>query len=291
MKESNEKDSVTRFLFELSQVRGEAASLSNSVRDALATKAYPHALAVLVGEALTAAALLADTIKIDGSLILQLQGDGMVDTLVAQATDKGELRGLVHWNDRFVPDASFSELLGNGRLVMTIDGEDKQRYQGVVEIIGESLSESIEAYFQQSEQLATRLWLACDGSQAGGLLLQQMPESKHLSNDWHHLVTLASTISGRELVELNSNEVIHRLFHQEELRVFDAKKVSFHCSCSRKKIENVLLQLGKAELDDIVEQDGEVKVDCEFCNLSYQFDAVDISSLFLANKEAPLTTQ
>jgi len=291
MNQENNKDCVTRFLFELSQVRGEVASLSKSISEALATKEYPLTLAVLVGEALTAAALLADTIKIDGSLILQLQGDGMVDTLVAQATDKGELRGLVHWNDRFQADASYSELLGTGRLVMTIDGEDKQRYQGVVEISGESLAESIEAYFQQSEQLATRLWLACDGSQAGGLLLQQMPESKSISNDWQHLVTLASTISDQELVELETNEVIHRLFHQEELRIFDSKRISFRCSCSRKKIENVLIQLGKAELDGIIEQDGEVKVDCEFCNLSYQFDTVDISSLFLANTDTPLVTQ
>ncbi len=291
MKNNNGKDSVTRFIFELCQVRGEVASLSNSISDALATKEYPHSLAVLVGQALTAAALLADTIKIDGSLILQLQGDGMVDALVAQATDKGELRGLVHWNDRYLPDASFTELMGKGRLVMTVDGEDKQRYQGVVEISGESLAKCIEAYFLQSEQLATRLWLACDGHQAGGLLLQQMPESKSLTNDWHHLVTLANTINEHELVELGPNDVVHRLFHQEELRIFEPNNVSFQCSCSRKKIENVLIQLDKAELDGIVEQDGQVNVDCEFCNLSYRFDSVDISSLFLANTDTPSRTQ
>jgi len=287
MSQKDTEDGVCRFLFEHSQVRGEAVSLVDTVADAISRKDYPPSLAELIGEALAAVALLADTIKIDGSLILQLQGDGMVDTLVAQATDKGELRGLAHWNDRFNENAGFNELLGNGRLVMTIDGEDDQRYQGVVEINGNNLAECIEAYFMQSEQLATRLWLGCDGKRAGGLLLQQMPESSTLADDWHHLVTLASTLTMQELVGLPSSEIIHRLFHEEELRVFDPSSVTFHCSCSRRKIENVLLQLGKTEVDTIVAQDGEVKVDCEFCNLSYQFDAVDISALFLATAQSP----
>ncbi len=291
MKIKGAEDSVHRFLFEQSQVRGEAASLSLSLQHALATKPYPPQLSSLMGEALTAAALLADTIKINGSLILQLQGDGMIDTLVTQATDKGELRGLVHWNDSLVPDASFKSLVGKGRLVMTIDGEDNQRYQGVVEIEGDSLSECIEAYFRQSEQLATKLWLGSDGERAGGLLLQQMPEATSLTNDWHHLVTLASTLSEGEMIGLSGAEMIHRLFHQEEMRVFDPNPVVFRCSCSREKIENVLIQLGEQEVGKIVEQDGEVKVDCEFCNLSYQFDSVDVSAIFHATVWGPETTQ
>ena len=286
----SELDSVHRFLFEKSQVRGQVARLRESLGAVLATKDYPSPYRSLLGEALAAVALLADTVKIDGSLILQLQGDGPVNTLVAQATDAGELRGLVHWNDMPDEGATFVEMMGSGRLVMTIDGEDNQRYQGVVEIGGGSLAEAIEIYFSHSEQLPTRIWLGCDGTSAGGILLQQMPESAGLSNDWDHLITLTNTISTDELVSLLPAQIIHRLFHLEDVRVFAPGDVHFHCSCSREKIEAVLIQLGQEEVMRIAEDDGEVRVDCEFCNFSYGFDAIDISALFLATNESPEQT-
>jgi len=261
-------DSCHRFLFDQGRIRGEVVHLSSSLKEALARKDYPPALASLLGQALTAVALLADTIKMDGSLILQVQGNGPVNTLVAQATDNGELRGMVHCPEDIDQAGSYRE---------------------------DSLAETIDAYFIRSEQLATRIWLASDGVQAGGILLQQMPQADteefFQENQWQHLVTMTETVTHRELAELAPQQLLHRLYHQEEVTLYPAAPLYFHCGCSRDKIEAVLIQLGQIEIEQIVIQEGLVRVECEFCNRAYQFDAVDISTLFMATNQPPSLRQ
>jgi len=288
-------DSCHRFLFDQGRIRGEVVHLSSSLKEALARKDYPPALASLLGQALTAVALLADTIKMDGSLILQVQGNGPVNTLVAQATDNGELRGMVHCPEDIDQAGSYRDFVGDGRMVITIDAAGNERYQGVVSIEGDSLAETIDAYFIRSEQLATRIWLASDGVQAGGILLQQMPQADteefFQENQWQHLVTMTETVTHRELAELAPQQLLHRLYHQEEVTLYPAAPLYFHCGCSRDKIEAVLIQLGQIEIEQIVIQEGLVRVECEFCNRAYQFDAVDISTLFMATNQPPSLRQ
>lgn len=279
-------DCCQRFLFNEGSVRGQIVRLNPSLLGALDTKSYASEVQTLLGEALTAAGLLADTIKLEGSLIMQVQGDGPISTLVAQATDRGELRGMAHGAEDIPPQVDFRGLLGDGRMVITIDAKGNERYQGVVSLEGQSLSEAVEAYFAQSEQLPTRIWLASDGHQAGGLLLQQLPGDED-ADQWHHLVTLSNTITPEELMQLSPMELINRLYHQEAMSVFASKPLTFHCSCSREKIEAVLLQLGQEDIEDLVEESGIVNVQCEFCNENYKFDAVDVSALFIATNSEP----
>ena len=262
-------------------------TLTKSLKNALEHKSYPPTLSSLLGQGMTAAALLADTIKMEGSLILQVQGDGPVDTLVAQATDDGDLRGLVHCNTDVAQISGFRELVGDGRIVMTIDATGNERYQGVVALEGSELSQAIESYFEQSEQLPTKVWLASNGRCAGGILLQRIPGQRSESAQWDHLVTLTNTVTDAELTHVNPLDLIHRLYHQERITVYEPETLRFRCGCSRGKIESVLLQLGQSEIEQIAEESGEVSVECEFCNRQYGFDAVDISALFMATNELP----
>ncbi|MGB5706695.1 MAG: Hsp33 family molecular chaperone HslO [Arenicellales bacterium] len=281
------RDSCHRFIFDDSGIRGQIVSLSSSVKIALEHKNYPAPLSSLLGQAMTAAALLADTIKMEGSLILQVQGDGPAHTLVAQATDDGDLRGMIHYTEGVIEGNDFRGLVGDGKLVLTIDASGSERYQGVVAIEGGSLAEAIEFYFDQSEQLPTRVWLSSSGQRAGGIMLQKIPGENEERFRWDHLVALTHTVTDTELIELDPVDLIQRLYHQESVTIYQPVMLRFRCGCSRGKIESVLLQLGQSEIEQIAENSGEVSVECEFCNQKYDFDAVDISALFRATTAVP----
>lgn len=271
-------DILQRFLFEDTGVRGVMVSLDATLRAVLDRHEYPPAIGGPLGEAMVAAALLGSTIKFEGSLILQVQGDGPVHMLVAQFTSEGHLRGLARWQGD--PQAA-DGLFGDGRLVITIEpGKGKESYQGIVALEGAQLANSIDTYFALSEQLPTRVWLAADASRAVGMLIQELPREEHDPEIWNTVVHLASTVTSRELLQLPAAEILHRLFHEEDVRIFEPEPLSFRCTCSRHRIEEVLVALGYDEVHDTLREQGSIKVDCEFCNQHYEFDAVDIEALF-----------
>lgn len=275
-----ETDQLVRFLFDKVGVRGELVRLDASFKALLKHHDYPPQVAIQLGEAISAVTLLAATVKLDGALIMQVEGDGPLSMLVAQATSDSTVRGLAHYTDDLANESGFGELVGRGRMVMTIDAEGSERYQGIVELHGDSLADSIKEYFTRSEQLPTRLWLASDGQSTAGLLLQAMPSGHCSEIDWEHLIMLAETLSNDELLELQFETILHRLFHEEIIRLFDAEPVAFRCSCSRAKIESALLGLGRDELNSLLDEQGVVKANCDFCRASYEFDAVDVAALF-----------
>lgn len=274
----NEQDSFRRFLFENIGVRGEWVRLDTSWQAVLARHPYPPAVAHQLGQALAAVVLLSSTIKFKGSLILQTQSQGPLHTLVAQATHQRTIRGLAQWRDK-VQGSRLAEVFGPGRLVLTIQNENSEPYQGIVGLEGSNLAEAIESYFSRSEQLATRLWLAADGERAAGLFIQELPTHHGLSADWDRVALLADTVSPSELLELPCEGLLYRLFHEETVRLFEPDRVTFRCSCSRKRIEAVLRQLGQAELEAILRERGLIEVMCEFCNHPYRFDGVDVHAL------------
>lgn len=278
---TTDTDLLQRFLFEGAGVRGEFVRLNSSFKALLDNHDYPPAIARQLGKALSSVALLSATIKLDGSLILQVQGDGPMHTLVAQADSNEAIRGLARWEgDAANPDMTLSELAGKGRIVMTIDARGSERYQGIVELHGDSLAETLREYFVRSEQLPTRIWLASEGDLAAGLLLQKLPEGHGAEEAWEHLVTLSDTITDEELLELPFSELLRRLYHQEDVRLYEAEPVVFRCSCSREKIERVLLGMGRNEAESILAEEGEIRADCEFCFSKYRFDKVDVAALF-----------
>ena len=265
--------------------RGELVQLDAAWRSILSRSDYPPAVARLLGETAVAAVLLAATLKIDGKLTLQVRGEGDVHLLVMQVTSERELRGLARWHGEV--EGEGLALMGEGRLVMTIETARGERYQGIVPLEGENLAQALEGYFERSEQLPTRLWLESSSECAAGLLVQKMPghDTRQDDEDWNRVVALSQTITRDELLELPAETLLHRLYHEEDRRVFEPEPVRFACSCSRERVAEMLRSLGQAEVESIVADQGRVEVHCEFCNAGYTFDSVDAAALFVESPQ------
>src|SRR5690554_6686691 len=220
-------DHLYRFIFEHENVRGEIAHLDDAYQAVLARGDYPPVLQRLLGQAMAAAALLASTIKFRGSLIMQVQGDGPLTLLVAQATSRGGLRALARWEGELDEQADVGELCRNGRLVITIDPDNGERYQGVMPLERGTLAGAIDFYFLTSEQLPTRVWLTADGTRAAGMLVQRLPGESGDKDAWNRAEKLAETITDDELLQLSAPEIIHRLYHEEDIRLFDPSPFHF----------------------------------------------------------------
>jgi len=274
-------DQIFRFLVDHTPIRGQLISLDTSWQKCYQQSDASEYAKSLLGNALAAVTLLASTLKFDGNLTLQIRGQGAIHLLVAQATNDRTIRGLVRQSGEIEnSDATLKEIFEADKIVISIDNGKGKPHQGIVPLTGSSLSEALEAYFEHSEQLPTRVWLACDESSASGLLLQKLPGELEDKDSWNRLTQLASTITDQELLELDENEILHRLFHEESIRLFDAEPVRFQCGCSRNKISNMIKSLGKSEADDILTEQGKIQISCEFCNASYEFDSVDVKQLF-----------
>lgn len=282
-------DHLYRFLFEHVNVRGEIVHLRDAYQDVLTRRDYPPAVRDLLGRAMAATALLGSSIKFRGSLSLQIQGkgEGALSLLVVQATSQGGLRALARWEGDIPPQASLAELCPDGHLAITIDPDEGDRYQGIVALEGESLALTLDNYFQNSEQLPTRVWLVADHEQAAGMLIQRLPGEVDDDDAWDRVEALTSTITNEELLGLRATDIIHRLYHEEDIRLFDPVPFHFQCSCSRERVSDVLRSLGQEEVRDILEEQGRVEVHCDFCNQGYEFDAVDAERIFLASQDAP----
>lgn len=276
-------DEIVRFIFDHTDIRGEWVQLEQSYQDCLANHHHAPPVRRLLGEFMAAAALLSATLKIDGSVILQVRGDGEIPLIMAEAGSDNTLRAIAHAAGHAVSD-DFRALLGrDSRLIITIDRKGGQRYQGIVPLDGTDLAECLAHYFRQSEQLPTQLWLSADGNRAAGLLLQELPsraEPEQRAQQWQHLTTLAATTTPTELLGLPAETLLHRLFHQESLRLLRRDALEFRCSCSQARTEAMLASLGRAELDDILREQGHIEVTCEFCNQQYRFAPAAVAELF-----------
>lgn len=289
------QDFVRRFLLDGTAVRGEIVSLDDCWRQIASRHDLPRAALETLGELSAAAVLLSATLKFDGSLIMQIHGDGPIALMVVECRSDGRLRATVkeREGELIPPDARLGELVnreGRGRFAVTLDprirNENRQPWQGIVPFEGNSVAEVLEHYMQRSEQLPTRLWLAAGPERASGLLLQQLPTEGGRDvpvtdpDAWNRMEKLADTLERSELLELPPAELLNRLFWDEPLRGFDPRPVYFGCGCSRAKVAGMLKMLGVAEVEDILSEREPVEVRCDFCNQAYQFDAVDCAALF-----------
>ncbi|MEC9340528.1 MAG: Hsp33 family molecular chaperone HslO, partial [Pseudomonadota bacterium] len=250
-------------------------------RETLARHHYPLALANLLGELMAAAALLAASIKNEGRLIMEIRGDGAVHLATGECSRNGTMRGLVRWREPLV-EGSLADMVGNGQLLVTTEGrEPEQRYQGVVSLEAGSIGGALEHYFERSEQLATRLWLAADRDRAAGLLLQRLPGGVDSDDDaWNRVVHLAATLTAPELLSTDPQTLLLRLFHQERVRVQQAAPLRFGCQCSAQRVGNMLRGLGEAEVMDILDSEGRIEVTCEYCNQRYEYGEPEARALF-----------
>lgn len=291
-----DRDTLRPFIIENTDIRGEWVHLDESWQELLGSSKYPAAVRQILGEAAAAVCLLAATIKFDGSLILQINGTGPINMLVVQATSDGHIRGLAQIDEQAEAQQSGSripDLFGQGQIVISIVTEkDNERYQGIIVLQGDTLAQCLDDYFKQSEQIPTRIYLTSDDSSAAGLLIQQLPgkdtsdeplisdPKDDNSDSWAKASNLTNTLTSVELLTLDINTLLHRLFHEDDLRLFDGSNISYQCSCSREKIESTIRSLGKAEVIEIIDEQEKIEIHCDFCNTLYSLDAIDIEGIF-----------
>lgn len=276
-----EHDSLERFVFEDAPIHGRIVHLDATWRAVLERRAYPEPVRELLGEFMAAAALLTAMLKFDGRLIMQVQSNGPVRLMVVECSSERAMRALAQWHGEVTP-MPFSQLLGHGRLVITIDPQQgKERYQGVVELEGDSIAQVLESYFKRSEQLDTRLWLASDTECAAGMILQRLPDQESEDTDaWDRAAHLGSTLTREELLSLPAKDILHRLYHEEDIRLFQRVPVSFRCTCTRNSVERALHIMGEDEVRSILAEKGKVDIDCEFCGSHFELDTIEIEQLF-----------
>ncbi|WP_395338667.1 Hsp33 family molecular chaperone HslO [Ningiella sp. W23] len=285
-------NTLTRFLFDNRSIRGEIVQLQESFQAVLDSYHYPPAIASLLGELMAAASLLTATLKFKGELALQVQSEGILKYAVINGTHEQKLRGVARW-DESVKDipTEFSKLFQKGALAITLAPADGERYQGIVALDKDNLAACLEDYFLQSEQLLTKVYLATDlqkDARAAGLLLQIVPQTSETvqssdNPDFEHLSVLADTVKEDELLKLAPQTLIHRLFHEEDIRLFEAQTVTFECDCSKARSANALRNISKSELLQIINEDGSIKMNCQFCHSEYRFDQVDVENIHADN--------
>jgi molecular chaperone Hsp33 len=275
-------DQSRRFLFEQADIRGETAHLDAVYREILALHQYGVGVSRLLGEFLAAAVLLSTNLKFEGKLILQVRSEGQIPLLMVESDHNLQVRGIARGAQQAISNDN-EELLRNGQLAITIDPANGQRYQGIVPLQQGSFAKSLDAYFEQSEQLKTRIWLAANGRQAGGLLLQELPpqvthDQLLRLNQWEHVCSLAATVKYAELLELRSEQLLYRLYHEDPMRLFEPSPIRFRCTCSRERTRSVLATLNPAELQELLAEPDGITMECEFCNQVYRFNREDLSA-------------
>jgi molecular chaperone Hsp33 len=279
-------DSSTRFVFVDADVRGNIVRLGDSFKQMTAPHDYPREVQELLGEFLAAALLLSDTIKFEGRLTLQANGQGNIRLLMAEATHEGAVRGIAQLEEaapaNAFKDKNLLQLLSDGKLsggtlTVTVEARGRERYQSIVPLLGETLAECLESYFQQSEQLNTFIRLSADSTQASGVLIQQLPvqmeqDLAQRADRWQTIRVLAGTITGAELMAEANSVLLQHLFVDENIQMFGETSVRFQCSCSEQRMAGALVSLGELELASLFEERQTLALTCEFCGAHYNID-------------------
>ncbi len=275
------KDAVIPFVFESLPVRGALVQLETTWQRMQRDHDYPGPVTDVLGHSAAATALIAQSLKFDGTITFQINSNGPLSMLVMQSTDDLDLRGMASAQD-IDGSMAFADLVAGARCAVTVDsGAMEQPYQGIVEISPDSLAASLENYFARSVQVPSHLHLEGDDVKCGGILLQQMPEeSPTLEDDWRRLGLLVKTLRTEDLAQGASHELLHKIFAEDDVRAFRPRGARFRCRCSRQKVEEVLRLLGEQETHAACEAQGQVEVTCEYCGRLRVFDAVDVARVF-----------
>ncbi|WP_369856309.1 Hsp33 family molecular chaperone HslO [Candidatus Thalassolituus haligoni] len=282
-------DQLQRFSFDAAPIRGEVAHVNTTYQDILSRQSYPLPIRIALGQLLAATALMSASLKFKGRLTLQMRLSGNISLLQAETNEQGQLRAIARYDTEQSSDAlGFDH---EGQLVITLEPDQGQRYQGITSITEGNIATALEDYFNQSEQLPSRFWLTSDGNQAAGFMLQKLPASQHNSDNqqeidqdaWDRVAHLAATIKDEELLTLENDQLLQRLYHEEDVRVYPATVLSFACTCSRARLANALHQVGYQALTEMLEESGSISINCEFCQQHYEFGQHDLTELFPEN--------
>lgn len=295
-------DQLHRYLFQTASVRGEMVRLQKTLSPILHSTDYPLPIQQLLAEMAAATSLLTATLKFEGEVGIQIQSEGVLKYAVINATHDQTMRGVARWDETqdTIPD-TFAELVTKAYMVITITPTEGERYQGVVALDKPNLALCLEDYFLQSEQLATRVMLFTDladsdAPKSGGMLLQVLPQSSEntvvtADSDFEHLSQLTKTMTADELFSLPVEQLLYRLYHEEDVELYPAQPVTFSCTCSKERSAAALQNIDKAELLTIVAEEGAISMNCQYCHSVYRFDAIDIEAIHAGNYQQSDTPQ
>ena len=283
-------DTTHRFIFDHSDIRGEVTTLESSFQEAYAHQSFPESLRPLFGEFLAGASLLSEILKFEGILTLQAKGDGDVALIMAETDHEGHIRGIIRMAETAAEGIDYSsktlpDLLGKGNLVITIDPKKGERYQGIIALDGDTLSDCLSHYFDHSEQLPTFVSLHADDKNAAGLFLQCLPaqevkDASEREDQWNTAKQLAATCSTEELFTVEHSVLLYRLFHEMNCRIFEPKSIAFRCSCSFERSSQALSSIGKDEAYQLLQERDLINIDCQFCGKSYSFGEKELGEIF-----------
>ncbi len=279
-----------RFYIHECPVRGEVVHLHDTLKTIFAQRQYPQAIEILLGEMLVASALLASTLKIRGRLSLQIQGTGTLKWAMAECNHQGEVRALAefeadpHFEQAIDSRTALANLVG-GVLFINIEPEKGERYQGIVPLEYPTLAQCLMQYYDLSAQIPTRIALASNGESAGGLLIQLLPrieeEQETVDTDlWPRLTMLTGTLKADELTGLHPQDILYRLYNEEDVRLPEAEDIRFGCTCSKERCANALFHIGEEAVKETLLEQNPIEMSCQFCNASYRFSAEEALGLF-----------
>lgn len=281
------KDALQRFVFENTDIRGEIVRLDQSFQTIMQQHHYPDMIFKVLAETLMAAVLMSAGLKFEGQFTVQFQGKSAIKLLVAKSSknkhsEDFQIRGLAQYDETLL--AQQGKLLVGGELVVTVEPDNAVKpYQSIIPLNSESVAVNLENYFSQSVQIPTKIWLAVNQQCAVGMLLQLLPRQTQTMEDreifWEHAVKLGETITDEELLTLENQQILRRLYHAEDVRLFTAEPVKFRCHCSKKRMDNVIKMLGKKETDEIFATKPVIDITCEYCNSVYSYDRIDVAAI------------
>ena len=281
-------DVLNRYLFDDMHVRGELVQLKQTYQDIMNLHDYSPAVSQLLGELVAATCLLTATLKFEGEIAVQLQGDGPIGYLAVNGNHKQEMRGIVRLTEK-TDETTLKGLIGKGNMVITIRPDKGEPYQGIVALEKDTLADCLAHYFEVSEQIPTKIWLFSDNDkqQAAGSLVQLLPDGDDKEKqqlDFEHVCQLTNTIKGDEIFTLDAETLLYRLYHQETVQLFEPQPVCYQCSCSEKKCLTAIAQIKPSELKSIIEELGKVSMACDYCKTTYDFDELKLQPFLLETK-------
>ncbi|TBW28779.1 Hsp33 family molecular chaperone HslO [Pasteurella multocida] len=284
MTDNTDNDKLYRYLFQDRAVRGEWVRLNQTFTDTLNTHQYPKVIQNLLGEMMVATSLLTATLKFEGDITVQVQGDGPLKLALVNGNHQQQIRALARLQADVSDDMSLAQLVGKGVLVITIAPTEGERYQGVIALDKPTITACLEDYFVRSEQLQTQLIIRAGEFEgqpvAAGMSLQIMPDGSGSPEDFEHLATLAATVKEEELFGLTAEELLYRLYHEERVEIFPSQPISFFCGCSQERSGAALLLISDEELDEVLaEHNGTIDMQCECCGTHYFFNKAAIMQL------------
>lgn len=286
MSQDQSLNAVQRFLFKELNIRGQHIQLQQSWQEMIKDRHYPAAIIKLLGELTAMSVLMANGMKHEGRITLQVQGSGPITLLVVDVTHDLKVRGMAKTNKEITTESTLDELLGDGQILMTLENTQTQHhFQSYVPREGETVAEAFETFLSQSEQLPSKVWLAANEHSLGGVMIQKMPETDgHDIDGWERILHITTTVQDDELTSLPAEALLHRLFHEELLELFEAEEVVYECPKDEERVHNMLKSLGEEEVRKIIEEQGQIVIHNEMCNFHMRFNKEDIDALFADNQ-------